>query len=718
MATKTSKSPRHKVRPRRSSSGFGGLLLSVVGVAGVGWLLVQKFSKKPEPAAVVQIRGNDEVVSEARRERSRVRDFADQQAKGKTMSEQEKVTGERSGAGDVIPNSAEVVAQVAKEAPTSDEPMVATASLDFAATGAKAVAARQADEAALAAALTSDKRGEYVKLLRISLMGFLAKELGEGRLPPVLAKLESAPPAQLAMSRHAFLEKIGEKGWQFLAESQMHGMAQWIMNSAQAMEAVTQNLTERDNVSRFFEIWHDIWSEDPASRELYTSLAVAIALVFDTPGSSGELKKVDPFERFTWYIKNAEAGRLTGRIKSMKVADLVWVVCAPISQDELEWALKNVNFSQKQWGEAYSSIKYLMERAVKNTNPYTEYTLAEIKKKGGICADQTYYMVNTARAHGVPAAGISGDGDRGPHAWGAWLADDASWKFSGRFAGYPAGATGDPVTGLQASEEEFARRNERRAGTGSGVEKARSMLAVAAILDDDNEAMKNELVEAAVNEAKHWPYAWTARLAHWGQHRAEAPVEDWKTMIAQAKKEFRENSAMLAVVREAEERHVFPRQDQAATLAGLRKDKAKLKSNERKADNDAVETDTKQIALPYKRQGIELAKTKDYLKISEVYRKGLTDFGDNAAIFKVLAADYFKFVSEDREAAQKACRDMESAARRLVGKGSTDFFTVKSQCSVWDQLADCCQKAALQDKAERIRKDTAQLMKRASRDAL
>ena len=60
-----------------------------------------------------------------------------------------------------------------------------------------------------------------------------------------------------------------------------------------------------------------------------------------------------------------------------------------------------------------------MDKAVtgKSKDPYDQYTFAEIAKKGGICSDQAYFSANTARAHGIPASILSGDGPRGPHAW-------------------------------------------------------------------------------------------------------------------------------------------------------------------------------------------------------------------------------------------------------------------------------------------------------------
>ena len=76
-----------------------------------------------------------------------------------------------------------------------------------------------------------------------------------------------------------------------------------------------------------------------------------------------------------------------------------------------------MHYRRRTWGNAYGMIEYLMERAVEGLDPYKEYTFAEILKEGGICGDQSYFCVNTARAQGIPAMILSGETDLGGHAW-------------------------------------------------------------------------------------------------------------------------------------------------------------------------------------------------------------------------------------------------------------------------------------------------------------
>ncbi|MGA0846674.1 MAG: hypothetical protein ACO3RV_09050, partial [Luteolibacter sp.] len=142
--------------------------------------------------------------------------------------------------------------------------------------------------------------------------------------------------------------------------------------------------------------------------------------------------------------------------------DLVWVVCAPVSTSELDWAIGKLHMHRKRWGETYGMIEYLMARAVEGVNPYEEYSFAEILKHGGICGDQTYFCVNTARAQGIPAMGLSGETSMGGHAWAAVKVDDREWDTSiGRIGGVSKGQASNPQIDSSITEQEVILWNDR-----------------------------------------------------------------------------------------------------------------------------------------------------------------------------------------------------------------------------------------------------------------
>ena len=450
--------------------------------------------------------------------------------------------------------------------------------LEFDSMGAKSKGAIEREQQALEKALTTGAWPEYYAYLSRSLLAFVGRDIRAGSTAAV-DRLAAAPSAALALSRCAFIDAIGDEGIKILSSDSHRALVRWIMTTPRALDTAAASLVPEDRISGFFKVWSDIWTEDPLSHDKYLDLAIAVALVFDenfSPNWNGKRLKIDPWERYMYYQKNSENGKLTGKIHQMKPSELIWVVCAPVPESELDWALRKMSLNQKSWGNSYGMIKYLMERAVNGLNPYKEYTLAEILKEGGICMDQAYFTVNTARAHGIPAAGISGDGKRGPHAWATWMADEGEWHFTGRFEGYPAGDTPNPQSQIDMSEEEFARLSERRAETGVPIAKARQLLWLAGVCvaEPDKAGL---LIELAVQTADKWPPAWKARLAHWSAQRATAPVEEWRKLVAAAKKEFRENTAMLDLVRKAETAFIFPRQDPAVTMADLKRDSSKAR---------------------------------------------------------------------------------------------------------------------------------------------
>ncbi len=102
-------------------------------------------------------------------------------------------------------------------------------------------------------------------------------------------------------------------------------------------------------------------------------------------------------------------------------------------------------------------IRYRMDKAAGGRDLYDHYTLAEIKQKGGVCVDQAYFASMTAKANGIPAMTISGEGDRGAHAWFGYEESRTSWNLStGRYKdNYAAGTTRDPQTHRTIKEQEL-----------------------------------------------------------------------------------------------------------------------------------------------------------------------------------------------------------------------------------------------------------------------
>lgn len=574
---------------------------------------------------------------------------------------------------------------------------------------------------ALDLAFSSGAWDEYRQYLGRSLRGWLDLRFKNADAATAAPLFENAIAMQV-LQTHAFLTASGKGIPDFLKKNEdvAPGFLRWMFSDMEAMRSFTLTVSRQDDVPQVFKIWSNLAAEEPTATTTYRELGLACALVFDEMKSvrwNGEKLAIDPMQRFRYYKENAEAGRLTGKIRQMSAADLVWVVCAPIPTSELEWALKNADWRQKSWGDAYGFIKYDMVKAVTGTSkkPYDSYTFAEIKKKGGICSDRSYFSANTARAHGIPAAIISGDGPSGGHAWITWLAEEGEWQFAGRIGGYPTGHCGNPQTGSESAEDDFVRANDRKAAGPTRVLKARQYLWLANLFGSEPEKA-DSLIAAARKSAPNLPLVAESELLFWTNRKQESPVDLWKKFIASLRKEFRDNSDLMAMVRSAEETYVFARQDAKDSLHTLRREATK--ASDTKGAEEGVAPDIGRVAEAYRRQAELLVTANDLDGVRGIYRRAFSEHGWDPSRFKALASDLFKLVEKDSVVADKACHDLESACRRYVGRGGGDWFVIGSQNSAWQLVADCYRKCGDGKKAENIERQMEQRKEASKRSSI
>lgn len=567
-------------------------------------------------------------------------------------------------------------------------------------------------QAALDLARKSRRWDEYRDLLEKSLEAFAAKGVSTAA---VVSGEHSGP----ALIRHAFLRAVpGPALSSLLDQAEVGPFILALLDQPAALEAFLRQLSPLDDAAKALSVWAAIAGEEPSALSDYRELAIACALVFDHRVKIEHDRyggHIDPLARFRYFRENSEAGRLTGRIRRLSAGELVWAVGVPVASTELEWALKKADFRRKTWGAAYSSIKYDMEKAVTGKSSYDAYTFAEIAEKGGICGDQSYFSAWTACAHGIPAAILTGDGSRGPHAWMTWLGDDGEWKFAGRLGGYPAGRSRNPQTGESLSEEEFLRLNDRKASSPEQILRARQALWLAGVFRGDDARAAACLAEA-VKAAPRAADPAAALLAHWVAHRGSASVEEWNALLRDLRRDFRDSAALMAQANAAEEQFVFARQEGAAVAKSLRREARKIGDT---ASADAgVAIDPKRLAESLRRQAAVFQASGNPEGIRGLYRRALDEHGDNPATFKALARDYFAFCQADAPLANKVCFELETTCRRNVGRGKGDWFDVLGQNSAWMVVAKCYRSAGNAAKADLIARDCASREKTAKKRAL
>ncbi len=208
--------------------------------------------------------------------------------------------------------------------------------------------------------------------------------------------------------------------------------------------AIIDNIDKKDNVIEVFNILNKLYEID--SSQQFMKLQLAISLVWDQPrpkihnqiGQKMLDFEIDLENRYNHYKYIFEKRKSKIKYKDLSIRDLTLVVDTPVPVSELTWTLQNVKCNGNSWKNLYSQIKYNDKRLKQQQYVWLssdgDYTLAKIKEKGGICVDQGYFCVITARAYGIPALGLSGAGSDGFHYWFAYMKRNNKWELdAGRY---------------------------------------------------------------------------------------------------------------------------------------------------------------------------------------------------------------------------------------------------------------------------------------------
>jgi len=510
------------------------------------------------------------------------------------------------------------------------------------------------------------------------------------------------------------------------------GFYAWLMTRNPLMEEMLLTIHQSDDLAGVIDILYQIWYTDAEVAEEYFNLALACAVVFDREMKVAHLPKdteygasvvIDPHERFRWYKEKNEKGKLAAPMTRTSARDLVWVVCAPVTTAELEWAISKMRLRRSNWGSAYGMVKYLMERAVEGENPYTEYTFEQILEEGGICGDQSYFCANTARANGIPAMILSGETDLGPHAWvGLKIKPDEWSTLIGRIGGVSNGTTGNPQIGGSTSEQEVWLWNERE---------QRSEITTLAVMRNlwladflSNTSGDPTLIEACIRKAnqlgRSFPVTWQRlhELLAAKTRAAKDPgdkeiVTMWVRHVSEMRAEFRENPRMAELASRAEDEFIFPHANESDARRNLARERRRL---------ERTASEQKDLIAASLRREAELiiSKKEDdaLLKISRLYDRALRDYGSSITGFKMMAEDYFGFVKTDEKLAPKAVRDIELAFKRVVETGTKDWFRANTESSIYKMICSYYREVGDKSRADLLEKRYQRLLRAAERGAL
>jgi hypothetical protein len=231
-------------------------------------------------------------------------------------------------------------------------------------------------------------------------------------------------------------------------------------------------------------------------------LAIAHAVVWDKEKPVS--KRFDACESFGYYVTNARS--MAFNLAQLPYEPALFLACAEASPDERLWALKGYK-RPSTLGEIYHSPPYDMDFLFGKPKKIDqhEYTLPNLLKYGGICGDRSYFAANVARALGIPAARISGVGERGGHAWTGYIQPGTTGRYTwdlgcGRYEydRYYVGTALDPQTGKRMNDYELAMRT---LGCSVPADKARASAAYVRLAGILEKSDRPPLLQWAVDQA-------------------------------------------------------------------------------------------------------------------------------------------------------------------------------------------------------------------------
>ena len=459
----------------------------------------------------------------------------------------------------------------------------------------------------------------------------------------------------------------------------------------------------------------------PKDRQKYLSLAIACSLVPpQRPQSSGLLP--DPSEPllnmqqiYDYYKEEDFRRRLLTDLKKLSATELLYVVDVRLPRSEFEWVNKNLSYRRENWGEAYGAVHYIMERATMGEDPYKKYTFEELKEKGGVCRDQGYFACMTARCKGIPAVYITGDGNRGGHAWVALLTADKTWTSFGSY-GYNTGRFDNPCSGKRLHESTLVHRDKNL--TDDKLEPAADGM----LLSDFLCRMKRP--QQALAAARYVTTAYPLLSAGWWNYievldycgKETVPMGTWKRVYVELEKLSKKNGELLDLAQDVQANRIMVDKDDKMKRQMLKKSGKKM--------GQLVDMGRADLMVDgLKRQAELLVKAKDSRGLVTFFKGQLKEYAGRADVFdqvlncyREMIEEFEKKLAEDDSLDEKkkentmrslwksAAKDAESFFSKHAFKDD-DFFLIKRHHRVMFNIADCWRKAGDDKKAQRIEDD-------------
>lgn len=266
----------------------------------------------------------------------------------------------------------------------------------------------------------------------------------------------------------------------------------WFAKNPDIKQNFYTALVERDDdIPKAVALFKEIWKRHPSAFPKWSQLAIATAVTWDEHRGVYDYKHhqtrvqsvlpagmMDALDNFQYVVEHEKS--MPQPVALYPWEFLVFVVNHKTPLPERKWAFGFYQVAKTKSKSWHKEVPYDHE-IVKRENSKDpsaaaprlanqEYTLANIRTYGGVCAHQADFACRTAKSLGIPAVYCSGaSAYREGHAWWMYInvtsATKAELKFvlhsDGRFDGKDHFYTGqvlDPQSGKQMLDRDMERR--------------------------------------------------------------------------------------------------------------------------------------------------------------------------------------------------------------------------------------------------------------------
>ena len=311
--------------------------------------------------------------------------------------------------------------------------------------------------------------------------------------------------------------------------------------------------------------------------------------------------------------------------------------------------------------------------------------------------DQAYFAVNTAKCNGIPSAYVTGDGNRGPHAWVNLLTTDETWQSYGGY-GYNTGHFSHPHNCKSKHESTLLQGMDKKVN-GARLDTSLDYLSLADLFEEMQKPdCARVMLEAATQATPGSPLGWERLIALMGRPESGTKLEEWDELVAMIKRKFRSRPDYLAMAARVEDEYIFPMRDASTNKRHVARDLKKLEK-----ETDEGRSDLTSAAI--KRQADLLMENGDKAGVAALYRKSMKDYARRAEVFEALMGQYYEYVSQDQDAVLQLAKEAESSYNRYIRTKSGDYFKVKKEAAIQRRIAGYYEKGGNGKKADSLRKD-------------